>query len=218
MEFSRWLLAQGEDFPNKVIFSDEKWFTEKLWPNKQTERYWAREDPEIEYDCMQQGGKKVMCWAAIIDGRVIVKWYKGDGRVNQHSYLATLNDDLWPEIHSVATRRGYWMQQDGATSHTTNLVLDWLEDKFEDRVISRKTQIPWPAKSPDLAPNDYWLWSICLGSSGRQVVSEFCESLSPSEVKSATKNIRKRAQACIEAEGGAFEHRLGKYKNVVVEE
>ena len=98
------------------------------------------------------------------------------------------------------------MQQDGATSHTTNLVLAWLREKFGDRVISRKTQRPWPAKSPDLAPNDYWLWSICLGEISRvkpsnleqlkQVVSEFCESLSPSEVKSATKNIRKRHSLC----------------------
>ena len=39
--------------------------------------------------------------------------------------------------------------------------------EFEDRVISRKTQIPWPTKSPDLAPNDYWLWSICLGEISR---------------------------------------------------
>ena len=38
IEFSRWLLEQPEDFPDIIIFTDEKNFEEKTRPNKQNER------------------------------------------------------------------------------------------------------------------------------------------------------------------------------------
>ena len=53
-------------------------------------------------------------------------------------------------------------QQDGATCHTTNMVREWLAEKFGQRVISRLTARPWQAKSPCLSPLDYWFWSVCL--------------------------------------------------------
>ena len=114
-----------------------------------------------------------------------------------------------------------------ARCHTTNLVLEWLQTKFGDRIISGRTQRPWPAKSPCLAPNDYWLWSVCLQEIRRvkpasleelkEVVNDFCESLDPDEVRKAVRHIRRRAQACFEADGGHFEHNLKK-KNYNVEE
>ena len=106
---------------------------------------------------------------------------------------------------------------------TTNLVLDWLQSKFGDSIISGRTQRPCPAKSPCLAPNDYWLWSVCLQEIRRvkpasleelkEVVNNFCESLDPDEVRKAVRHIRRRAQACFEAEGGHFEHKLKKKNN-----
>ena len=38
IEFSRWLLEQPADFPDIIIFTDEKNFEEKTRPNKQNER------------------------------------------------------------------------------------------------------------------------------------------------------------------------------------
>ena len=92
IEFSRWLLEQPEDFPDIIIFTDEKNFEEKTRPNKQNERYWAPVDPEVLDDCRVVGGRKVMCWAAIIDGRVIVHWFEIGERENQHSYLDNLEE------------------------------------------------------------------------------------------------------------------------------
>ena len=72
LDFCHWILNQGENFPSRVMWSDEKLWFEKIRPNKQNERYWAESDPEIEVDCKQQGGKSVMCWAALIDGKVLL--------------------------------------------------------------------------------------------------------------------------------------------------
>ena len=44
------------------------------------------------------------------------------------------------------------------TCHTTNAVLEFLPAKFRDCDISRYSDIPWPAISPDLNPLDYFLW------------------------------------------------------------
>ena len=51
----------------------------------------------------------------------------------------------------------------------------------------------------------------------KEVVNDFCESLDPDEVRKAVRQIRRRAQACFEADGGHFEHNLKK-KNYNVEE
>ena len=47
----------------------------------------------------------------------------------------------------------------------------------------------------------------------KEVVTVFCDSLDPNEVRAASRHIRKRARACIEVEGGHFEHRLKKGGN-----
>ena len=162
VDFCEWLLSQPEGFPDKVFFSDEKMFEERSRPNKQNERYWCNVDPEVEDANRVQGGRKLMCWAGLIDGRVVIHWFDEDERINQHIYLNMLQTVVWPAVSAVATRRGYWFQQDGARPHTTNMVLDWLATKFGNRIISNHSARIWPPRSPDLSPLDYWFWGICL--------------------------------------------------------
>ena len=51
-----------------------------------------------------------------------------------------------------------WLQQDGASSHTSRLALDWLQTNFGNRVVSLKTNFEWAPHSPDLPPPDCFLW------------------------------------------------------------
>ncbi len=51
-----------------------------------------------------------------------------------------------------------WFQQDGAAPHTSKAALAWLTETFQQKLISRKTPIEWPAHSPDLTPCDFFLW------------------------------------------------------------
>ena len=52
-----------------------------------------------------------------------------------------------------------WFQQDGATLHTAEAILDVLRPIFENRIISRRADIVWPPRSYDLTSLDYYLWS-----------------------------------------------------------
>ena len=132
LAFCDWIEEKEPEFIDNVIWSDEKLWEEKVHPNKQNERYWAEADPETEVDCRVQGGRKVMCWAGIINGDIILHWF--------------------PAVRSVSTRCMYWFQQDGATAHCTNMVMNWLSSKFGQRIISRNADHPWPSSSPDLCP------------------------------------------------------------------
>ena len=47
-----------------------------------------------------------------------------------------------------------------SSAHTLFQARAWWQQKFGQRVISRHMDRPWPAKSPDLSPLDYWFWSV----------------------------------------------------------
>ena len=104
VDFCEWLLSQPDGFVDKVFFSDEKTFEERSRLNKQNERYWCQEDPEIEDENRVQGGRKLMCWAGLIDGRVVIHWFDENERKNQHIYLNMLQTVAWPAVSAVATR------------------------------------------------------------------------------------------------------------------
>ena len=96
--FCNWLLSQKEDFEQKVIWSDEKWFVLRQKPNKPNERYWAPYDPGVEVECREQGGKKVMCWAGVWEGKLIIHWFDENTSVNGDTYL----DMLIAQVSGVA--------------------------------------------------------------------------------------------------------------------
>ena len=75
--------------------------------------------------------------------------------VNGECYLSLLQNTVWPKLRYTATRSSLWWMQDGAPPHCTNSVLAFLNEKFQGRVISRRTANPWPAHSPDLNPLDF---------------------------------------------------------------
>ena len=70
--------------------------------------------------------------------------------------MVHLKKELFPAINKVYPRNDWIYIQDGATSHTSNLVQDFLQQTIPRRFI-KKDQ--WPPKSPDSNPLDYYFWS-----------------------------------------------------------
>lgn len=50
-----------------------------------------------------------------------------------------------------------WFQQDGVTSHIVRTSMNLLREHFPGRLISLWGDFQWPARSPDLAPSDFFL-------------------------------------------------------------
>ena len=152
-------LTFADDWFQRVIWSDEKWFVLKQSPNKQISRYWAPSNPHTVIECKKAHGEKVMAWVGIVDGRILpVVWFQGS--VNSKVYLEqVLKNTVWQSVKNLATRIQYWFQQDGASCHVTAECLDFLHAKFGERIISRSTIHHWPPYSPDLSPLDFSVWS-----------------------------------------------------------
>ena len=57
--------------------------------------------------------------------------------VNGLRYRTMINEFLWPELEDMDVGDVY-LQQDGATCHTSSETIGLLREKFPGRVISRK--------------------------------------------------------------------------------
>ena len=106
--------------------------------------------------------------------------------------------------------------QDGARCHTFPLNLQYLNDKFNGRVISNLTEIPWPPNSPDLNPLDFFFWGHSMNHVFRtkpstiddlkKVVDEFAEAMDPNLVRKVCSSARGRFEKMKQVKGGHFEH------------
>jgi len=133
----------------------------------------------------------------------------------------------WPELErAYADAENFTLDdlvfmQDGAPPHFGGL--EWLDNHFEDRWMGRGTHAhpapyPWPPRSPDLTPMDYFLW----GYLKTKVYANKLTYTSVAEMKTAieremravpiamirkalTDGYRRRLQACVMSNGGHIE-------------
>ena len=171
-------------------------------------------------ECKKAHGEKVMAWVGIVDGRILpVVWFEGS--VNSNVYLEqVLKNSMWNSVKNLATRRQYWFQQDGASCHVTTECLDFLHEKFGDRIISRRTTHHWPPYSPELSPLDFSFWSQamahiircepCSLSELKTIVEDFADNMSEEDIRKMVRHTKKRAELCRDHFGGHFEHMLKK--------
>ena len=100
-----------------------------------------------------------MIFVAIINGIVPIvhAFLDKDGHlssVNGVLYLRLLHDIICPRLRHSSTRSSLCWMQDGAPPHCANAPLEFLNEKFLGRVISR-TKNSWSAHSSDLNPLDF---------------------------------------------------------------
>ena len=97
-----------------------------------------------------------------------------------------------------------------------------LREMFPGRLISLQGDVPWPARSPDLAPCDFFLWGYLKDRVFRRkprtlhdlkaAIREEIEAIPQDMLRRVMRNFRERLQMCIEQDG-AFDGR--DFKNLV---
>ena len=103
-----------------------------------------------------------------IIGQFFFEYEQGEAvTVNGDPYQAMLNEFLFTKMEEEDIGN-IWFQQDGATV-------------FEDRIISRRSDIVWPPRSCDLTPLDYYLWDA---------VKDKCYADKPETIDALKHNIR----------------------------
>lgn len=150
--------------------------------------------------------------------------FHGKGRLHFVPEKAKINaefytDQLLPQLVQdcrTLLNDEFVFQQDGAPAHTSQQAQDWLQQQCPEFI--RKDE--WPPNSPDLNPLDYFVWSAMLQSYARRfpkpttvaelktVLQDIWTNLPQQSIDNAVSSFRKRVKACIQAEGGHFEHLL----------
>jgi len=175
----------------------------------------------------QSGGKKKkkiyeshplpqIVWCSM-NTREIIGPYFFNSHVTDRSYLKMLRTYFLPQLIS----RGYnlkstWFQQDGAPPHRSKLILSFLKETFDRRLVSYGCPIAWPPKSQDLTPLDYFLWDYLKNRLKnypdmktdvelREKLVHEIENIDPKLLEATIIEFPIRLEKCIEANGKRFE-------------
>ena len=119
---------------------------------------------------------------------------------------------LQPRLNNLGYRNSnLWFQQDGATAHTATKSMEVLRKMFPSRLVSLRGDVPWPARSPDLAPCDFFLWGYLKERVYRDRPKTIQElkiaidreiKLIPQEMtKNVMKSFKNRLQQCVDSKG-----------------
>ena len=150
------------NFLNFVVFSDEATFYLHGAVNKHNQRYWCDENLHwmVEEDTQTQ--QKVNVWCGIVGTNVKGPFFI-NGNLTGPFYLEILQTEIVPAITRLFPGELFnsaHFQQDGAPAHYSAIVRQYLSATFPERWIGRGTNwngaIPWPARSLDLTPLDFF--------------------------------------------------------------
>lgn len=149
-----------DNVPNNavVLSSDEAHFHLSGYVNKQNFRYWAENNPRQLHE-RPLHSQRVTVWCAVADFGIIGPYFFEEEErtvtVTSDRYVHMLNTFLQPKLNEIGNRM-LWYQQDGATAHTSRRSMEVLRQMFPGRLISLRGDMPWPARSPDLAACDFF--------------------------------------------------------------
>lgn len=151
------LIHLDESVLTNLWITDEAYFCLSGKVNKQNMRFWGLENPHVTHE-QPLHDEKLLVWCAMSEHGIIGP-FVFNNTVNSQRYREMLNDFFFPRLRALRIPLATtWFQQDGATAHCANETLQLLQTKFGDRIISRRTQQPWPPRSPDLSACDFFLW------------------------------------------------------------
>ena len=105
-----------------------------------------------------------------------------------------------------------WLQQDGANPHSLHESLAWLQQRFPDRLISRRCDPQWSPHSPDLNPLDFYLWGYLkdrVYGNNPQTIPDLKAAIRViprEECRRVIENFAHWIQMCLQHQGAYVEH------------
>lgn len=207
------------NFPYQIIWSDESMVNRNGIFNRKNVHYWSKENPRVFKESRHQYRFGFNMWAGILGTRIIGPFFYQHNLTSEH-YLNLLQNDLEEALDNLplAEQRDTWFQQDGAPAHNSRVVREYISARFPEKSISTYSVTPWPARSPDLTPLDFFLWGYienCVYKQNfeteeelRQLVLAAFHSVTPQMLTNVLNNTVLRSYLCLENDGNHFEHLL----------
>ena len=218
--FCAWFQGECEVdpfFARKILFTDEATFTSNGVVCSQNCRWWSDNNPNFLIECRSQYLFKTNVWGGIVNNRIVGPYFFRQN-INTAIYLDFLRNQLSQFLDELPLniRRIIWYQHDGAPCHSTNTVTGYLNEVFPHRWIGRRSNIPWPARSPDITPLDFFLWGrlkeMVYGHRPFQdidhleaVITNCVQEITPDMIRATVGEMTRRTVVCMEKEGGHVE-------------
>ncbi|XP_023313209.1 uncharacterized protein LOC111693200 [Anoplophora glabripennis] len=161
----------------------------------------------------------VNVWAGIVGDHLIGPHFLPN-RLNGADYRQFLEEVL-PELLEdvpLQVRENMYFMHDGAPAHFSLVARQYLDDEYQDRWIGRGGPHPWPPRSPELNCLDFFFWGhlktlvyatpVENVDQLRERIVASCDIIrnTPEIFLRVRQSMRRRIAACIEANGGHFQH------------
>ena len=229
-EFCARVLAQhyeDESFLKNWWWSDECHVLLSGQENRQNRRYRGWERPPVYLESPLHS-EKVTVWIAASSHGIIGPYFIEDENranvtVTSDVYREQIIQRFEAELQLFCEMEGLdyqdqIFQQDGAPAHSSLANLRLLKELFPERLVSRKTAFPWPARSPDLSLPDAYIWGLLKQDcwvptphSREELRRNICtciDGISADVLQNMVKNMVKRMELCLSRNGAHFEHLL----------
>eukprot|EP00111_Clytia_hemisphaerica_P017991 TCONS_00053258-protein len=212
-------ITNDPGFLNKLIVSDEAIFSLNSEVNtRNVVKYSAfgNGHPDDHYVEFEQGPGKIMVWMGLTREGKIFGPHVVRNRLDTREYLRIVRYNVVQRefARNNINQNIMWWQQDGAPSHTSNATLQYLRG----RVLSKGGDWHWPARSPDLAVCDFFLWGhlkqkiweVPVNQQPQNLdeledkLREACDNLNLQFIRNAFDAMVTRARKCIAVGGGLF--------------
>lgn len=219
--FCAWFQGEAEVdhfFGRRILFSDEATFTSNGVVCSQNCRWWSDVNPNFVIECRDQYYFKTNVWCGILNNEIVGPYFFR-GNITADVYLNFLRNEIFEFTNQLPLNLQYilWYQHDGAPCHSAARVTEYLNQAFPRRWIGRRSEIPWPPRSPDITPLDFFLWGLLKEIVYKhrpfqdvdhleEIIRQCVRDVTPDMIRAAVSEFSKRTIKCMERNGGHVEH------------
>ena len=145
---------------------------------------------------------KIGIWVAVSRRRIFGSIFF-NYTINGERYRTNILEPFINQLDDQELRHGFF-QQDSATAHTARHTIQYLEQYFPERLISKGL---WPSRSPDLTPLDFYLFPYLKNTVHQQQINnleelqnritELIAQVQPETLSNVFDNLTRRVQLCL---------------------
>lgn len=214
IQYCQWFTENlnNNDVLNKTFFSDEAWFHLNGYINAQNMRMWGTENPHYFREATMHP-VKIGVWLAVSRRRIVGPIFFEE-TLNAENYRNIMLEPFLNQLHDDELQTGYF-QQDSARPHIARVNLNYLQEFFDERLIS---QDRFPPRSCDLTPLDYFVFPYLKNNIFRTPVHTIddlkdniqrqCNQINAGMLVNVFESMKRRINLCIQQNGQHFQHLL----------
>jgi hypothetical protein len=195
---------------SNFLWTDESRFSLDQHVNTHNCYFYVHDDPKfIEPIKHTKTGISVWCG---IHGTGLIGPFFFDEIITAANYQFLLKERVWPILEARGIAKTVFFQYDGAPAHTAQTTVDMLATLTDGKLVSQKTPIPWPPRSPDLTPPDFFLWGYLKDRVFTEEINtthhlkakiiEECEKITPEMCLKVCSAVQGRCEKCLALGGG----------------